>query len=226
MKKPFQLFILSLFFLATTSFGHSFGVKSSFRLKPLGTKEDILGWRLPTTGSRWPFNKGALWVNLGTSFGIFGLNASGSPKGFFPVQLAFDYSISPHFSLGPYAGFYRVTYKDSYNPVGFETKRTSYIFGARVLMHLTDVINNSTGADINLMHWDLYAGLSAGIVYWNWKKSDKYVYQNSIYSTTIYPSTGLIIGVKYLFNPSIDIFAETGRGMFGLVSFGLSAKIH
>jgi hypothetical protein len=226
MKK--QFLFLALFFLWTmgsiSAYGFQFKPKNTLRLP--GIEEEILGWRLPTTASKWPFNKGAIWVNLGTSFGILGQNSLGSPKGFFPIQLAVDYSISPHFSVGPYIGYYKVTYKDSYNRIGFETKRISYIFGGRVLMHLTDVINNATGADINLMHWDLYAGLSAGIVYWNWKKNDKYVYENSIYSTTLYPSSGLVVGVKYLINPSIDIFAETGRGMFGLVSFGISGKIH
>ena len=201
-----------------------------FRFKPKnnfalpGIDEEILGWRLPTTASKWPFNKGSIWVNVGTSIGVIGYDILGNRKGFFPLQMAVDYSISPHFSVGPYAGFYMVTYTDNYLGLNYESKLTSYIFGARVLMHTTDIINKETGADINLWHWDIYAGISAGFTYWNWNVENRSY--NSVYDRSLYPSGGLILGIKYLLSPNIDIYAETGKGVFGLISFGISGKIH
>lgn len=188
--------------------------------------EDLFGWSLPSTGTKWPFSTNSIWFNINTSIGIIGYPAFGNAKALWPLHLSAEYGLTPHVGIGPYLGFYRITFTDSYKGETYKSRLSSYSLGARGILHLTDLINQEMGADIDVKEWDIYGGLSIGLVSRTWSVDEGFSGARSEYDVSIYPSAGLILGAKYLITPVFGINAEIGKGTYGLISFGISGKIN
>ncbi|HOY97387.1 MAG TPA: hypothetical protein PK509_16710 [Catalimonadaceae bacterium] len=187
--------------------------------------EDLFGWSLPSTGAKWPFATNSIWFNINTSIGIIGYPSFGNTRAFWPLHLSGEYGLTPHVGIGPYLGFYRITYTDVEQGISYKSRLSSYSFGARGLLHITDVINQQMGADIDVKEWDIYGGLFIGLVSNTWSVDEGFTTARSEYDVSIYPSVGLILGAKYLITPVFGINAEIGKGNYGLISFGISGSI-
>ena len=188
--------------------------------------EDLFGISLPSTGAKWPFATNSIWFNINTSIGVIGYPSFGNAKAFWPLHLSGEYGITPHIAVGPYLGFYRISYRHNSDGVLYNSRLSSYSFGGRAIFHATDVINQFMGADIDVKEWDIYGGLSIGLVSRTWSVDDGFATARSEYNeSNIYPTAGLIIGAKYLITPVFGINAEIGKGTYGLISFGISGSL-
>lgn len=182
---------------------------------------DFLGLKLPSTGTKWPFPKGAIWVNAGTSIGYFGFPSYGNRRGFLPIEANVEYSFDPHWAVGPYLGFYSVRYADAWAGESYSSRLSRLVMGGRLTFHGTDVLNQELGADIDVKQWDIYASLSAGIVAQTWRVDSRFRGVRN-FDSYAYPTIGLILGAKYFISPTFAIHAETGKGTFGFLNFGVS----
>lgn len=186
--------------------------------------ERIFGISLMQTGGGWPYDRGALWLNAGTSFRLIGFPFFGSARVTPPLILTADYSYSPHLAAGPYLGYFRITYTEAGKSV--RTRYASYQLGARWLFHGTDYLNDLFGLGIDIRQLDLYTGVAAGIDVrsFSYETADKKDFMADP-DRRFFPRVSLIFGVKYLMKQRIGIFAEAGRGTFGAFNFGISLKM-
>lgn len=183
-----------------------------------------MGLDLPSTGSRWPFPTGAIWVHASTSFGVIGYPSYGNRRVFLPLMLSADYSFDPHWSLGGYLGYFSIAYDDSYLGERYSSRLSNWVLGGRLTFHGTDVINELTGADIDVTDWDIYGILSLGLVNRTWRVDSDYRESRNFDSIT-YPSLGLVVGAKYFVSNTFAIHAELGKGALGALTFGGSLWI-
>jgi hypothetical protein len=225
MHRKFIVNLSFIFLLSSLSCGAIGPQRKEFRLRNSPFQEDLLGLSLPTTGGKWPFPEGALWFHFNTSLGIIGYPTFGTRRAFLPFQACLDYGITPHLSVGPYLGVYTIRITDNYKGEQYDSKLRSFIMGGRLTFHGTDVLNEHLGAHIDVKQWDIYSALSVGVVTRSWSVDDKYSDSRSDYGVSIYPSTSLILGARYFITPGFAIHAETGKGSFGFLSFGISARI-
>lgn len=189
-------------------------------------QEEFLGMTFPNPGSKWPFSKGTIWLNISTSIGLIGYPSFGNRRAYLPLMLSADYSISDHIAVGPYLGFFRLRYDDSFNGTPYESRLTTYHIGGRAILHTSDILNTEMGAGIDARKWDLYGGISAGFVSRVWRIDDNYKNARNDYSVSLYPSIGLVLGARYLLSDNFGLMAEVGKGSFGLISFGVSGRIN
>jgi hypothetical protein len=192
-------------------------------IRPIPT-ERIFGISLMQTGGGWPYDRGALWLNAGTSFRLIGFPFFGNTRVTPPLIIQVDYSYSPHLAAGPYLGYFRVTYSESGSAA--RTRFSSYQFGARWLFHGADYLNDLFGLGIDARQFDLYAGLAAGVDIrtFSYETADKKDFIPDP-DRRYYPRVSLIFGVKYLLKQRIGIFAEAGRGTFGAFNAGACFKL-
>ena len=197
-------------------------VREAFAASPPLPPERFFGINLIQTGGGWPYDKGAWWLNAGTSFSLINYPAFGGGSNPLPLFLSADYSYSPHMAVGPYLGYLRVTYTD----FGTLNRRrfVNYHIGARWLFHGTDYLNDLFGFGLDIRQFDLYTGLSAGLdIQLNSDENpDKSFSQNPSRTNT---RLGLIFGAKYLLKQRIGFYAEAGYGTFGVFNFGLCFKL-
>lgn len=186
--------------------------------------EDFLGMSFPTTGSKWAFSKGALWFQASTTIGLIGFPQIGNRKSYFPVQLSLEYSITPHLAVGPYLGLVRSTFTDTYKGESYKSRLSTWAYGGRLVLHATDIINQHLGAGLDVKEWDIYAGISSGLVSRVWQVDQKFRDAHSTYGLRIYPSAGLFLGARYMLGTHFALMAEAGKGAFGFANFGISAR--
>lgn len=187
--------------------------------------ERIFGWSLMKTGGGWPNDPGAVWVNVGTSFALLNYPSAHIQSSIMPISLSADYSFKPHFALGPYAGFNQITFSDW--GVGYRLRLRSIKLGGRLLFHGSDLLNDLFGFDMDIRVIDIYTGISAGIDRRTYTREDRgkdgFLLEDG---SSTSGQLGLLLGVRYLFRQRIGIFAEAGKGTFGIFNFGASFKIH
>lgn len=167
------------------------------------------------------YQKGDKLLNIGTSLGYYGYGYFGNKSGFtLPVNASFEYGITDQVSVGPYVGYARWSYE--YN-VGAGNTKYSWSFlavGARGTFHYTELLNELTGGDINEEKIDLYVSILMGLEFRSYKDDSGYDY----YSNDTVLKLGPNVGVRYLLSKNIGVYAEGGRGSFGWLNFGFSAK--
>lgn len=185
--------------------------------------DDFLGLRLPKNGVKWPVRKGSLWLNLSTNRWLYAYPKFGSITGL-PILVSADHSFDDHWTIGAYGGYYSPTYNEPFGSDRYDSHLKSYVGGLRLSFHFADVFNKAFHEVLNLQRWDLYTSLSAGVVHYTWKVDNKYINHRDFTPVT-FPSVGLVAGVRFLIFPRLAVFGEIGKGVFGYVGFGLSAKI-
>lgn len=186
--------------------------------------ERIFGINLIQTGGGWPYDKGAIWLNAGTSFGLINFPAFGSSSSTPPLILSGDYSYSPHMAIGGYLGYFRITY------TGWgaltQTRFESFQVGARWLFHGTDYLNDLWGLNLDIRQLDIYSGVSAGLDHrtFSYEKPDHSSFTSDPDGRT-FLRLGIILGAKYIFRQRFGLYAEAGMGTFGAFNFGVSFKL-
>ena len=213
---------ISCLLLFASGFCRAYSLEKKLAFGP--PDERIFGWSLMKTGGGWPNDPGAVWFNVGTSFGLLNYPSAHVQSSIMPISLSADYSIKPHFALGPYAGFNQITFSDW--GVGYRLRLRSFKLGGRLLFHGSDLLNDLFGFDMDIRVIDIYTGISAGIDRRTYSKEesgkDGFILENGSSTTG---QLGLLLGVRYLFRQRIGIFAEAGKGTFGIFNFGASFKI-
>lgn len=189
-----------------------------------GRGRDFLGINLPMLGNKWPFKKGALWINLSASKKYIIFPEFGSQKGLLPMQISADYSFDNHWAFGIYYGFFNSTYTDTYGSEAYDSRITSNFGGIRLTFHFADVFNNTFGEVVNVKKWDFYSTAALGWYSFRWDVAPKYAEQQD-FSDGSFGSASLVLGAKWIPHPKIGVFLEAGKGTVGVISFGLSGKI-
>lgn len=171
------------------------------------------------------FDKGTILINPGISFlgysygySYYGGGYSGLPA----LSVSVEYSVTDNIGVGGYLGYQSRSYKygGTYND-----RLTSIGFGVRGVYHASSFLNDALSANINAEKLDIYAGLSLGYQTSSWKYDDSF---NGIGRTTYssgIPVFGGILGVRYMFKPSIGVYGELGRGAFGAITAGVTFKL-
>ena len=181
----------------------------------------ILGISLPGTGSKWPFPKGSVWLNFSTSLGISDKSSYGTRSSFLPISAAAEYSLEPHWAIGPYLGYQSITYSDSYLGETYSSKLRNLTLGARITFHGSDVINKYLGAGLDIKKWDIYSTFSAGLLSQTWNIETRFESARN-YEATWSPTFGFVLGAKYFVYQTLAIHGEFGKGNFGFLNFGIS----
>jgi hypothetical protein len=214
---------ISCLLLFASGFCRAYSLEKKLAFGP--PDERIFGWSLMKTGGGWPNDPGAVWFNVGTSFALLNYPSANVQSRIMPISLSADYSLKPHFAFGPYAGFNQITFSDY--GVGYRLRLRSVKLGGRLLFHGSDLLNDLFGFDMDIRVIDIYAGISGGIDRRTYSKEergkDRFLLEEG---SSTSGQLGLLLGVRYLFRQRVGIFAEAGKGTFGLFNFGASFKIH
>lgn len=182
-------------------------------------------FRLPRTNYTWPFPKGSGWLSLQTPLMFTAYPDYGRIEGLPPVQVSFDYSIDPHFSIGGYLGRYRAKILDWYENEPYQTSFWSNSGGIRMSLHFSHLLNAFAGTRINLKKLDLYATGSLGWYTRNFTTVSERYRNNRDYSFGSFSSPGLMLGVRYFPIEKLGIFAEGGWGPVSVFGIGISARV-
>lgn len=165
------------------------------------------------------YEKGDILVNAGISFGLIGYGGFGSGySGFVPLSASVEYSINDKFGVGVFSGFVSRKYSNLY-----DYRFTGLSFGAKGTFHATGVLNELLDSNMDEEKLDLYASLLLGVKTYNWKYDNEGI--DDLYNNSTEPLFGPTIGVRYMFNPKIGAYFETGRGTFGFAELGVSFKL-
>jgi len=170
------------------------------------------------------YAKGDITANLGISLGVLGYGSYGAfgsnYSGFLPLSVAVEYSATDAFALGGYAGYYSRSYK----LVGYRNRWSTYSFGVRGSYHATPLLNDLLDTSIDEDKWDIYGTVLLGYDVYSYSWGDNQLnIDNDLYSTGSF-AFGTVLGTRYFFNPKFAAFAELGRGTFGVLTLGVSAK--
>ncbi len=174
--------------------------------------------------ARAQYAKGDITANLGISLGVLGYSGYGAfgsnYSGFLPLSVAVEYSATDAFALGGYAGYYSRSYK----VVGYRNRWSTYSFGVRGSYHATPLLNDLLDASIAEEKWDIYGTVLLGYDVYSYSWGDNQLnVDNDVYSNGDF-AFGTVLGTRYFFNPKFAAFAELGRGTFGVLTLGVSAK--
>jgi hypothetical protein len=187
--------------------------------------DSFLGYSFPVTGTKWPFPTGSCRIGLQSGLGMIGFPSFGSRDAFLPLMVTADFSTSPHWAVGFYAGRYKATYTDEYLAEQFSSHLVSYAYGGRFTLHFADVLNRHFGAGIPVKLWDIYSTAHIGFMTRDWDVDSRFRDVRAEFDKTHYPSLGLVVGARYMAHPMVSLHAEVGKGPFGFIAFGLSGRI-
>ena len=165
------------------------------------------------------YEKGDVTVNGGFSFGLigYGYGYYGGARGFLPVSVNLEYSVSEAFAIGPYVGMY----SRSYGAGDYRFRALS--FGARGTFHASEFLNDNLNMSINTEKVDVYGSVILGLESYRWKYAD-YIGEG-YYSNGSRVIFGPVLGIRYMFNPALGAFFEGGRGAFGYGTLGLTLRL-
>jgi hypothetical protein len=169
------------------------------------------------------FEKGDILVNAGLSFGLIGYSWTGYGNSSFalPLNASVEFSINENFAVGPYIGYfsrsysYSSTYRDRFSVISF---------GGRVTFHANDFLNDKLNMNIKTEKWDIYASAVLGYENYRWKYDSEYV-GNRLAANAGRVIFGPVAGARYRASERFGLYAEIGRGTFGLISLGASLKL-
>lgn len=167
------------------------------------------------------YAKGSKILNAGVSFGYFGYGYFGTRSGLnIPLNASLEYGFTDVISAGPYLGYARWSYQ--YND-GFGETKYAWTFvsaGAKGSFHYTNLLNDLIDADLDEEKIDLYFSLLLGLEFRSYKDNSGYDY----YANNTVVQFGPNAGVRYLFNKNLGVYVEGGRGNFGWLNLGITAK--
>ena len=161
--------------------------------------------------------EGVSLLGGGFYLGYYGYNIIGTRNlAIPPFNAYYEFGVHEYVTIGPFIGIGRWDYLYVNNDFSW----TYYHLGARGSFHLTNIINEVLGGNIDEDKIDFYITVLSGleIRYFNNKISPEQDETNfSIF-------LGPITGVRYYLGNNFAIYAEGGRGALGVLSFGVSLK--
>lgn len=183
---------------------------------------------LSSFSARAQYAKGDITLNAGISLGVIGYGGygyyNGGTTGFLPLSASVEYSVNDKFAIGGYLGYYGRSYKYDYGSGSYRDRWSITTFGVRGSYHATPLLNDLLDANMDEEKWDIYASLLLGYEVYSWK----YGYEGTGFNRNAASSGGVdfgtVIGARYFFNPKFGAFAELGRGSYGLITLGVTAK--
>ena len=169
------------------------------------------------------FQKGDLMLNAGFSFGLigYGYGYLGSRSFSIPITANMGYGITDEISIGGYVGYYGA----SYGPSNSRYRLSNFSFGVQGTFHATPLLNEALDLGIDETKFDYYARLILGYETYSWK------YNGTFFSEELRSDNdgrvvfGPVLGVRYLFKPTIGVYIEGGRGAYGWLTMGASFKL-
>jgi len=168
------------------------------------------------------FDKGTILINPGVSFlGYgYGFGFGSYNVGLPALSASVEYSITDQIGVGGYVGYQSRSYTYLSSS---KIRWTSIGFGARGVYHASEILNDALNANINAEKLDIYAGLSLGYQTFSWNYGDTGI--SGLNNSTGGVIFGGILGVRYMFKPSIGVYGELGRGAFGAITAGVTFKL-
>ena len=145
-------------------------------------------------------------------YGFFGTRSLSIP----PFNAYYEFGVHEYVTLGPFAGMGRWDYRY----INSDYSWTFYHLGARGSFHLTNIINEVLGGDIDEEKIDWYVSILSGLEIRNFNSQTF----PELYDNTVRIFIGPITGVRYYLGDNFAIYAEGGRGALGVLSFGVSLK--
>jgi opacity protein-like surface antigen len=152
------------------------------------------------------FNKGTTFLDIGVGLGSYRHSNA------FPLGLALDHGITPNFSLGIQADFYRFR-------TDFGRYRYTYTqipIALRGAYHITSLGNSRA---------DVYLGAALGYVFSRYTTDApngfRYVERDNDISR---PYLGVFIGGRYLLSEQVGLMAELGYGI-SVGKIGITFKL-
>jgi len=145
-------------------------------------------------------------------YGFFGTRSLSIP----PFNAYYEFGVHEYVTLGPFAGMARWDYRWSNSDYTW----TFYHLGARGSFHLTNIINEVLGGDIDEDKIDWYVSVLSGLEIRNF---DSQTFPD-LYENRVRIFLGPITGVRYYLGNNFAIYAEGGRGALGVLSFGVSLR--
>ncbi len=157
-------------------------------------------------------------ISLGYySYGYLGTRSVGIP----PLSAYYELGVQDYITAGPFLGFARWSY--SYATAASRYSWTFVNVGARGSFHLTGLMNDILGMEINEEKIDWYITLLAGMEFRNYSSDTGWA--EGTYDNTSRFFIGPSTGVRYYFSDSFAVFAEGGYGALGALTFGVSIKL-
>jgi hypothetical protein len=164
------------------------------------------------------YQKGDLLINPNISFIGYGYGYRGAYDnysiGLPAIAASVEYNITEDIAVGPYLGFQTRSYRTG----TFKDRLTNIGVGGRCVYHASKLL------ELNDEQIDVYGGASIGINIFNWSSKDRAndYFDNRVGSGL---SAGVFVGGRYMFQPNLGVFAEFGRGSFGVLAVGVTLKL-
>ena len=168
------------------------------------------------------YEAGEKVLNAGISLGYYGYGYLGDRSGVgVPLNASLEYGFTEEISAGAYAGYARWNYNYNADFGEAEYSWTFFTVGFRGSFHYTRILNELTDGDINEEKVDLYVSLLLGLESRSYRDDDDLdVYDSNETMVQFGPN----LGVRYLLGKNIGVYLEGGRGAFGWLNFGVTAR--
>ena len=164
-------------------------------------------------------------INAGTSFLLINLdpiNGYEKHRSIPPITVNAEFGVSNEFAVGPYIGYFGRTYE---NPT-YKNRFAVYAFGARGTYHAVNLINDLFYTEIDEERVDIYVTALVGYELYGWNYDDNVADNNAQVEDGGFVF-GPLLGVRYYLGKrqKVGIFAEGGRGAFGYITTGFTARV-
>jgi hypothetical protein len=141
-----------------------------------------------------------------------------------PLTVYLTRGFGENITAGPFLGYSRWNYR-------YTTTETAYNYywsftnaGARGSLHISSLLYDLFGANLDLRRTDWYISLLAWIEFRHYSAIDGPL--DDLYSNTFHFLAGPVAGVRYyLLGNTFAVYIEGGRGAFGILAFGVSLKL-
>jgi hypothetical protein len=150
------------------------------------------------------------------SYGILGSRSISIP----PLSAYYELGVHNRITAGPFVGFARWSYRSpDFFKSSYQYSWTYLQAGVRASYHFTGLINELLDMEIDENKLDIYLTLLGGLEYRAYSSS----FDNGV-SNKIGIILGPVGGFRYYLTDNLAVFAEGGRGSFGALYLGVSAR--
>lgn len=145
-------------------------------------------------------------------YGFYGTRSLVVP----PLNVYYELGVHEYITVGPFVGFGRWDYRY----VNYNYSWSFYHLGARGSFHLTTLINELLGNEIDAEKIDLYLTVMSGLEIRNYSST----YYSDLYDNSYRIFIGPSAGFRYYLSNNFALYVEGGRGALGALNFGVSVK--
>jgi len=161
--------------------------------------------------------KGVSLIGAGISLGYYSYGILGSRSiSIPPLSAYYELGVHNRITAGPFVGFARWSYRGAFD---YSYSWTYLQGGIRASYHFTGLINELLDMEIDENKLDIYLTLMGGLEYRAYSSSF-----DSGVSNKIGIILGPVGGFRYYLTDNLAVFVEGGRGSFGALYLGVSAR--